>query len=44
MCIRDRGFMMDAGVSLENMALVTVVYLILATVLIWIACMVPWRR
>ena len=38
------GFMMDAGVSLENMALVPVVYLILATVLIWIACMVPWRR
>ncbi len=38
------GFMMIAGVSLQNMVLGTVIYLILATVLIWIACSVQWRH
>jgi MFS family permease len=38
------GFMMIAGVSLQNMVLGTVIYLILATILIWVACSVQWRH
>ena len=32
------GFMMDAGVSLENMVIGTVIYIAIATALIWYAC------
>ena len=38
------GFMMIAGVSLQNMVLGPVIYLLLATVLIWVACSVQWRH
>lgn len=38
------GWMMDAGIRLESMAIGTVIYLALSTVLIWIACAAQRRR